>query len=48
MERRCEDVDISPFPFSSAVSLACEVDGLSKIWPLSCICYGADVDGPQS
>ena len=46
MEGRREDVETSPSPFSSAVSPPREVDGLSQIWPLPGICYGAKVDGP--
>ena len=47
MEGRREDVDTSPYPFSSTVSPPREVDGLSQIWPLPGICYGAKVDSPQ-
>ena len=47
MEGAHEDVETSHFPFSSAVSPPHEVDGLSQIWPLPRICYGAKMDGPQ-
>ena len=48
MEGRREGVVTSPSPFSSAVSPPCQVDGLSQIWSLPGICYGAKMDGPQS
>ena len=41
MKGRRDDVDTSPSPFSSLVSLPPEVDGLSQIWSLPGICYGA-------
>ena len=47
MEGRHEDVEICSSPFSSAFSPPREVDGLSHIWPLPGVCYGAKVDGPQ-
>ena len=48
MEGRREDVETSPSsPFSSVVSPPREVGGLSQMWPLPDICYGARVDGPQ-
>ena len=47
MEGRREDVETSPSPFSSAVSPPHEVNVLSHIWPLSGVCYGANVDGSQ-
>ena len=47
MEGRREDVQTSPSPFSSAVSPSSEVEGLSQIWPLPGICYGAKMDGLQ-
>ena len=46
MEGRREDVETSPSLFPSAVSPRREVDGLSQIWPLPGVCYGATVDGP--
>ena len=45
MEGRRGDVETCPSPFSSAVSPPREVDGLSQIWPLPGICYGAKVNG---
>ena len=48
MERRREDVETSPSPFSSAVSPPREVDDLSQICPLPGICYGTNADGPLS
>ena len=47
MERRRDDVDTSPSPFTSAVSPPCEVDGLSQMWPLPNVCYGVKLDSPQ-
>ena len=47
MEGRREDVETSPSPFSSTVFPPREVDGLSQIWPLPDVCYGANMDGPQ-
>ena len=48
MEERHEDVETSPSPFSYTVSRPREVDGLSQIWQLPGICYGAKVYGPQT
>ena len=45
MEGRHEDVETSPSPFFYAISPPREVDGLSQIWQLTGICYGAKVDG---
>ena len=47
MQGRREDVETSPSPFSSAVSPPREVGGLSQIWSLPGICYGAKVDALQ-
>ena len=47
MEGRREIVETTPCLFPSAVSPPREVDGLSQIWPLPGICYGAKVDGLQ-
>ena len=47
MEGRREDVETSPSPFSSAVSLPREVDGLSEIGPLLGVCHDIRVDVPQ-
>ena len=47
MKGRRENVETSPSHVSSVVSPPREVGGLSQIWPLPGICYGANVDGPQ-
>ena len=46
MEGRREDIETSPSHFSSVVSPSRDVDGLSRMWPLPGVCYGAIVDGP--
>ena len=38
---------ISPSSFSYAISAPRKLDGLSQIWPLPGLCYGAKVDGPH-